>query len=304
MEGRVLVAQTMQPAENVVVDLVRLGAMQDRKYTDSRGEFEFTRLAMVEYILRVRHPGYLPIERMVNMNLEVGGRGSVFNVTLMLEVDPSNPPKSNEPGRALTARELQVPEAARKEFDQGFEQLNRHRRPEQGIPHFQKAIELHRDFDEAYVQLGLAYYLVGQRANSLRTLAKATEIYPENARAYALLGKVLIAVNQIDPAIQALEEALDLDETQWGAHTDLATALLQQKQMDGALAHARRAFELNSTVPLTHVLLATVLMERKEYAEAVKIQDQFLKQFPNEKLADEVRKQRDAARKQLKRPTN
>jgi len=300
IQGRLMDAQTMQPLENVNVELVHRGALQDRDVTDSRGEFEFLRLAMTEYIVRIRQAGFLPQERAVNMNVEVGGRGSVFNVTFLLEPDPKSAPRSASPAPALSARELQIPEAARKEFDKGFKELNERNQPERSLPHFQKALELYPDFDEAYVQLGLAYFLLRQRANALRTLDTAVQVYPQNARAYALFGKVLIDTNQVEPGIEALERALAVDETLWGAHADLGAALLYKKQLDAALRHARRALELNATVPMTHALLASVLMERKEYAEAVKVHDEILRRFPDGKLAAEIRKQRDEARKQLK----
>ncbi len=300
IHGRVLYAKTMQPAENVMVELLRMSMMQERVYTDSRGEFEFIRLTMAEYVLRVRQEGHLPVEQTVNMNVEVGGRGSVFNVTLMLEPDPKAAGRGDAAGATvLSAREMQVPEAARKEFEKGFRELNERNQPERSVPHFQKAIALHAGYDEAYVQLALAFFLQRKRADSLRTLAKAIEVYPQNARAFALLGKVLIDTNQIEPGIQALEEALLLDETQWGAHADLGSALLYRKQTDAALQHARRALELNDQAPLTHVLLASVLMERKEHAEAVKVMDEFLRRFPNGQLAEQIRRQRDDARKLL-----
>lgn len=302
IQGRVLYAQDMRPAENVMIELHRLGMLQERAYTESRGEFEFTRLSMTEYVLRVRHEGYLLIEQTVNMNVEVGGRGSVYNVTLMLEPDPAKQPKAPNAAPPLSARELAIPAEARREFEKGYRELAELNHADRSVPHFQKAIELHRDYDEAYVQLALAYFQQRQRANALRTLSKAVEIYPQNARAFALMGKVLIDTNQIEPGVQALEEALAIDETLWGAHADLGSALLYRKELDRALTHARRAFALNSQVPLTHVLLATVLQERKEYAEAVKVMDECLRQFPNGKLADEVRKQRDAARKQMRQP--
>ncbi len=300
IQGRVLYAQDMRPAENVMVELHRLGMLQERAYTESRGEFEFTRLVMTEYVLRVRHEGYLLIEQTVNMNVEVGGRGSVFNVTLMLEPDPAKQPKP-QPAAPLSAREMAVPPEARKEFEKGYRELAERKHPELSVPHFQKAIELHRDYDEAYVQLALAFFEQRQRANALRTLSKAVEIYPQNARAFALMGKVLIDTNQIEPGVQALEEALALDETLWGAHADLGSALLYRKELDRALTHARRGYALNPNVALTHVLLASVLQERKEYAEAVKVLDECLRRFPEGKLAAELRKQRDEARK-LMRP--
>jgi len=283
-----------------MVELHRLGMLQERTYTESRGEFEFTRLVMTEYVLRVRHEGHLPVERLVNMNVEVGGRGSVYNVTLLLEPVPGKPPP--QPAPALSMRELKVPAAARREFEKGYRELDERKNPAASVEHFRKAIELYRDYDEAYVQLALAYFQQRQRANALRTLSAAVEVYPRNARAYALLGKVLIDTNQVEPAFQALEDALATDESLWGAHADLASALLYRQELDGALVHARRARELNSEVPLTHVLLATVLKERKEYDEAVTVMDEFLRRFPAGKLADEVRKQRDEVRKLQTQP--
>lgn len=297
LEGQVLIAQTLAPVEGVAVELLRRTMVQDRTYTGSRGEFEFVRLVVSEYVLRVRHPGYLPVERTINLNVDPGAR---HGVRLLLEPDPDADPPEAAAAPPLSARELRVPTSARDEFQAGLRELNQNNQPGKSIPFFEKAIALHQDFDEAYVQLALAHFLTGSRSNALRTLAKAVEVYPQNARAFALMGKVLIDANQPEPGIQALEEALAIDETLWGAHADLGAALLYKKQLDPALAHARRALELNDAAPMTHVLLASVLMERKEFAEAITVQDEILRRFPEGKLAAEVRKQRDLARKQLK----
>lgn len=300
IRGRVLYAHNMQPAENVLVELYWRGSLKERTYTESRGEFEFILLALTEYVVRVRHEGYLTLEQGFNLNSDPSLRGSM--VTLLLRADPAKQPQPPAAVAALSARELAVPREAREEFAKGYKELTERKNPERSVQHFQKAIELHPSYDEAYVQLALAYFEQRQRANALRTLAKAVDVYPQNARAFALMGKVLIDTNQVEPGIQALEEALAIDETLWGAHADLGSALLYRKELDRALTHARRAFELNSQVPLTHVLLASVLQERKEYAEAIKVLDEFLREFPSGKLADEVRKQRDVARERLRQP--
>jgi tetratricopeptide (TPR) repeat protein len=299
IRGRVLYAHNMQPAENVQVELLWRGSLKERTYTESRGEFEFILLTQTEYVVRIRHEGYLTLEQTFNLDVDPTLRGS--QVTLMLQADPDKQPAAAT-APPLSARELAVPAEARNEFEQGYRELAERNHADRSVPHFQKAIELHRDYDEAYVQLALAYFQQRQRANALRTLSKAVEIYPRNARAFALMGKVLIDTNQVEPGVQALEEALALDETLWGAHADLGSALLYRKELDGALTHARRARALNSQVPLTHVLLATVLQERKEYAEAVKVMDEFLRQFPEGKLAEQIRKQRTEARKHVRQP--
>lgn len=43
--------------------------------------------------------------------------------------------------------------------------------------------------------------------------------------------------------------------------------------------------------------LPVLLPLRQEYEEAVKVMDEFLRKFPQGKLADEIRKQRDEVRK-------
>ncbi len=300
IHGRVILSPTMQPAEGVLVELVWRGMSRDRTYTDSRGEFEFLQVGMDEYTLRARREGFLTAERTVDMNVELGGRGSLYNVQLTLERDLKSTAEAPVAAHPLSARELRVPENARQEFQAGFRELNENNQPAQSIPYFERAIALHKDFDEAYVQLALAHFLMGKRSNALRTLAKAVEVYPQNARAFALMGKILIETRQIEPAINLLEEALLIEETLWSAHADLAAALVQRKELDRALIHARRAHELNENTPTTHMLLASVLLERKFYDEAIKEMDEFLRLFPKHSAAAAVRQQRDEARKLAK----
>lgn len=293
--GRVLTADRMQPVPRVMVTLLGSGGQRvGVTFTDNKGEFDFRGLRRGVYSVEVADENYEPAWERVDLYL-----GSRRDTTILLKRRDTEAPVV--PEKPLSVRELQIPSKAKKEFQKGLEELHEKKKPKQGIAHFRKAIEIYPDFDEAYVQWGLAHLQRREYAEAEEVLQKAITVYPENARAHMVLGTVYNEQKRAQEAVPALERAIELEPNAWQAHFELGRACLQLGQLEKGSEHAQRAHTLNPSVPGVHVLVYNLRVSQGNYRPALAEADEFLELFPTGPLADKVRQQREALRQHLAR---
>src|SRR6267143_2109055 len=83
-------------------------------------------------------------------------------------------------------------------------------RYEQAVTHFLKAVELNKNYLDAYMDLGSAYYELAQYDLQLKAFQKAVEIAPANADALYFLGTAYEDVGQFDLAVKAYKDTLEV----------------------------------------------------------------------------------------------
>ena len=79
---------------------------------------------------------------------------------------------------------------------------------EEAIAYAEKSIEFYKNNPMAYVDLGLAYTMRGDRRKCIDILKQTILIYEDCFDAYSLLGLVYLELNEADNAIKACKEAL------------------------------------------------------------------------------------------------
>lgn len=298
LAGRVLYGGTMKRAERVQVRLFGSGgSLVGFTFTDNGGEFEFQRLPRAVYIVEVAHEGYDVVRARVDLYL-----GSRRDTTILLK--QQNQPTSKPAGKAVSVRELKIPAKARKAFAQGIRELHEKRRPERSLPHFRQAIELYADYDEAYVQMGLAHLQQQEFDEAQQVLETAIAVYPQNGRALMALGTVYNRQREAEQAVQVLQRAIKLNPHAWQAHYELAKAYLQLRKIEEGYQHAHRAHALHSELPSIHLLVYNLCIARRDYAAALAELDEFLELYPDNPLSPRVRKQRELMRQSPPPPGN
>ena len=288
--GRVLYADRLRPAVRIQVNLLRnAGALAGTAFTNPQGEFEFVGLARAMYIVEVAVEGYQPVRERVDLYL-----GSRRDITILLE--PKTGVTSNSSGTALSLRELKIPDKARKSFEEGIRELHENHRPDRSLDYFRKAIAIYPDYDEAYVQLGLAYLSQGQSADAQAIIEKAMEVNPSNARAYTVLGTFQNQQGRAQEALQSLQRALKLDPHAWQVHYELGRSLLQLGKIEEAYGHAREALKRNGQGPGLHLLVYNLCIRRGDYQAALVEIDEFVKLFPTHPAAPKLLEKKDGLR--------
>jgi tetratricopeptide (TPR) repeat protein len=116
-------------------------------------------------------------------------------------------------------------------------------RPEEALPHLQRALELKPNFPETLNSLGNVLNQLGRPAEARPLLEKALQLQPRFAAAHNALGVTLMALGQSDAGIAAFEQALANNPGLTPARVNLGWALANNGRTDAALeqfAIARR----------------------------------------------------------------
>jgi tetratricopeptide (TPR) repeat protein len=276
---------------------VALVSLRDRNvlqmaYTDANGEFTLRvgacSLCRVEVSLNGTLLGYEDVRL---------HSGQVVQVAIWASTKPVAV-KGEVPGPSISVRELAIPGQARAAFEKGVRALNANH-PRESIPLFHQAIELYWDYDEAYVQCGLAYFQLRRLPEAAEVLSRGIEVYAANARARALLGKVFLHQTRPEDAREQLLEAIRLDGNLWTAHIDLGRALLRLGDANAAHLEAHRALELKPEALETHIILNDTLVAQGAYTEALDHIEQMVVLFADQPIAPKLRQLREALAKEL-----
>jgi TolA-binding protein len=292
--GRLLFTHGEQPIQSVMIKLFHSGVPRDQTFTDSAGNFRFQYLTRGVYEVVVERDGYRTARTSADLTFVCVN----YNVTVMMEPETVvRVEKTTEP--TVSSRVLQIPDKARKEFQKGVKELEEKGKPEKSLPHFQRALEIYPDYDEAYVQLAVAHLQMNQPAEAQQALEQGIAVYDANARAYVLLGMILGKQGKLEKSIEALRAGVQADDNDWLGHFELGRALLKKRQGTEARLHAERAHELNPGNRGVHLLLHDVCMLQNDLKAALAEVDEYLRLFPDDELAPRLRQHGDDLRKSL-----
>jgi tetratricopeptide (TPR) repeat protein len=246
--------------------------------TDAQGRFLFECLESGQYLLEATKEGFQGARAMF----------AAPDSDAVIRMQPVSALTPVGSGAVLSARQMQIPEKARKLFDKGIEELYQNKKPEASLDYFRQAIDLHRDFDEAYVQMGTAYFRLARATDAEQTFRKAIEVYPKNGRAHMYLAELLSSQGKIGPAVEELGKAIENEDTLWQAHLDLARILAKQGKAKEALVHAARAHELNKASPEVHLTYYNACISTRDLAAALAELDEIGKLFPESDTAKKL----------------
>jgi tetratricopeptide (TPR) repeat protein len=265
--------------------------MMGMTFTDERGHFEFGSLGRAVYRVEVNEDGYHPVQERVDLYL-----GTRSDAILMLEPDGTKdgPPP---PGGMLSVQDLKIPPKALEAFQKGLREMYDRENPAGSEWHFRKAIEIHSEYDQAYVQLAIAHMQQGELAEAQRVLQAAVTANNKNGPALGLLGTVYNQQGEPGKAVSALEKALEIGAPGWQVHYELGKGLLKLGRVDEAYEHASRAHKLKAEAPAPHLLLYNLHIIRDEHEQALEQLEEFLRLHPDHPLAPELRRKKDELRR-------
>lgn len=276
-----------RPAAGATVRLVSSeGAVIGEQQTDPSGHFSFTSLHRERCTVEAWLSGYRTASRFVS-NLE--DSTGVVELTLA-PVSSSAYARGSAPA-TVSVRELQVPEAARREYEKGLRSLSR-KKTGDAQRHFEAAIKLDPKFSESYQQLGLLLAEQGLYPRADETLRQAIQIGGEDSSAYAYLGYAYQKSGKEREAEQAFRRSIKLSDTNWLAQMGLGQILLGHNQAQEALPHLVRAQQLHPGEPSIYLMVYNGLISLGRGPEALKELDDFLARFPDDPMAPRLRKVR------------
>ncbi|HEY1601897.1 MAG TPA: tetratricopeptide repeat protein [Pirellulales bacterium] len=154
-------------------------------------------------------------------------------------------------------------------------------RPEQATIEFEKALALDPRFADAHINLGHLLAQEGHPQDAIAHYRQALERKPRVAEVHANLGHALAGLGESQPAIKALAEAVRLDPDFAEAHLNLGAELAKSGQPDEAARHYAEALRARPDFVEAHNNWGVLQSGRGETEEAIKHFQQALQLRPD-----------------------
>ena len=304
ISGQVRYAGGNQPAFNAIVscDSYTSGFI-GQQYADRNGRFQFTRLQLGQYTIRVRFPGYTEEKQDIDLSTAI-----TANLQFQLKADSSSRPASSN-GPILDSN---VPVPARKEFDDASALLASGKKAdvETAVPHLEKAVAIYPKFVEAQLRLGTAYMDLQRWDKAEQVLKTVIEIDPKAFNAYFALGEVYRRQKKFSEAEKNLQSGLAIEARSAQAHFTLARVYWEQAAglkdeaqwrppLEKAYQEVKQALELDPNLAAAHLLKGNLYFKVRRAEDALKEFEEYLRLDPNGEFAAPTRELVEKIKKAL-----
>ena len=302
ISGQVRFAENNQAAFNAIVSCDSyISGFVGQEYADRNGRFQFSKLQLGQYTVRIRLPGYLEEKQDVDLSTAI-----TANLQFQLRVDNS------KPNFGTGTIDLSILPAAKNEFDQAVALLGTGKQPdiERAVPHLQKAIAVDPSFTEAELKLGAAYMDLGQWGKAEETLKHVIEMNAKAANAFFALGEVYLRQKKYEQAEKALSDGLAVEPGSAHGHFALARVYWEKAAgikdesqwrppLEKSYQEVKLAIDIDPNFGAAHLLKGDLLFKVRRAADALKEFDEYLRLEPNGEFAGPTRDLADKIRKAL-----
>ncbi len=148
--------------------------------------------------------------------------------------------------------------------------LKRNGRIDEAIAHFQKALELKRDYASPHINLAGAYGRQGKHEKALVHFDEALRLRPNVPETHYGMGNALAAVGRIAEAVDHYRKALEIKPDYADAHLKLADVLDQKGRQQEAIEHYQEALRLNPDYVQAHNNLGVTLASQGQLEAAIR----------------------------------
>ncbi len=245
--------------------------------------------AMMGCELRVDVSGYQPLSKTISTPPDIGG---IDAGTLLLRR------RAGVEGTSISVTSLQVPEKARKEYEQG-QKDERSNHLASAQQHMEKAVGIYDKYAAAWNELGKIYASNKDLDKARDSFVKATTADPHYVPPFVSLAAMYLQTGQYDDAVEATGKILELDSTIGFASFMQAAADLKLNKLDEAEKAAKDAEnEPHQAFPQVHVLLAQLFLQKEDPSNAATQLRQYLKEAPKGPFATEAKQNLDEIEKE------
>ncbi|HEV3469905.1 MAG TPA: tetratricopeptide repeat protein [Pyrinomonadaceae bacterium] len=281
IRGQVRFAEGGAPAPNVSVRLDNFsGGFVSEAVTDRSGRFHFQNIGPGIYLVKARVPGYLEIERQVDLQ-----RVSSEMLFFSLVKDPNFADERSPSGLVVDAS---VPAAARTEYEAGREAIL-NKKTEEGIARLEKAVQLHPKFFDAHLMLGTAYLDARQFDKSEAALLRALEIKPKTSAALFALGELYREQKKYEEAEKALKEGLAQDDRSAEGHFTLGRVYFAKNDIPSAGREVGQALKLKPDFAEAHLLAGNLYLRARRADYALAEFQEYLRLAPSGEYAAQTK---------------
>jgi tetratricopeptide (TPR) repeat protein len=278
-------------AEQILVTLEAYGGgIIDQVRTDSTGKFRFTGVAPELFRVVIRHPGFVEIQREVDLR-------TVNREYLQLQLAPETPEKRPSGPAAIIS--VNVPPEAQKELDQGRTILLDEKNVEKAVTHLEKAISLYPNFAEAHLLLGTAFLDNKQWEKAERELKKTLEIDAKAVGAYFALGDAYRQQQKYAEAEKVIHDGLKLEPKSHQGHFTLGQVYFAKGDVAKAGPEVGQALQLKPDYADAYLLAGNLFLKARNAASALQMFEEYLRLEPKGHYATQTREMVEKIRKAM-----
>ena len=252
--------------------------------TDASGRFRF-KLAPGSYTVAAFAPGYGESRMTVDVGPASAGEKGRVEIVLRLE-DAAAPDRHH----MVSARELSIPDKARKEYDNAQKRLAT-RDIAGAVARLQRAVEIAPQFSAAWNNLGTIAYQTQNYSLAEQNFRRALAEDPEAYAPLVNLGGVLLNLNKLDEALKYNLHAVLKRPADALANSQLGMTYLARGRLEPAEKFLREAVRLDPA-HFSHpqLLLAEIYARRNDRIAAAAQLEDFLEHHPDWPSAAQMRK--------------
>jgi len=195
---------------------------------------------------------------------------------------------------------LKIPREAQKAYSQGVREL-RKREKRKSIRYFEAAIQLYPQYATAFSALGAAHLGMGETNEAATAFENALKIDENLPDACMGLGALYNAQQRHGDAEKLLLRARLLKPDDWRVHYELGETYRAAEDWAKAEESLRQARNLHEDLPRLHLLLINVLALQNKHNETLTAMENFLRLFPQNSFAQQVRQKRDLLKRHLQK---
>jgi tetratricopeptide (TPR) repeat protein len=296
--GTVRDSATHEPLAGVSVQLVLGGdnLAAPPTTTSTEGQFRFYGVPGDYYIL-ARKDGYIPAQERLSI-----GAGQEMQVTINLVRQASGESSAAGSGEAISAHQLTVPTKAREAYGKGMSLVNSKKDYSGAISQFESAIRDYPSYYEAYAEMGVTRYYMGDAAAAEEALRKSIEL-SSGKYSYAIfdLAELLNNTGRFADAEPVARQAIAAEDSSSRGYYELARAQFGLKRPADAEENAAKARDLKPDYPLVYLTLTNIHLALHNYAAVLQDIDAYLKLDPSSPTSDQVRKTRQQVARALEK---
>jgi tetratricopeptide (TPR) repeat protein len=260
------------------------------------GGFRFKRLPQGNYVLIVVDT----LAGELRKSIEIGPSFADSEQRIKTLVQFDRTVRRSDHG--VSAAELSIPEAARKEYAKAEQRLAAHDAPA-AVSHLDRAVEIAPQFASAWNNLGAIAYQEKDYERAEECFREALKHDPRLFPPLVNLGGTLLSQRKLDEALETNITAVAQNPNDALAQAQLGQSYYYLEQLDRAEVHLRKAKTLDPNhVSYPQLLLSKVYQRLKQPAAAVRELQEFLALHPDSKLVPYVRRQIDVSRAMHQEP--
>ncbi|MCI0486024.1 MAG: tetratricopeptide repeat protein [Blastocatellia bacterium] len=307
--GGIILDTSRRPLDNLQVELLDdVESPIRRVRTDGTGRYVFTGLTTGTFYIRVLTFGTNFVSQTLRITISSlsatsSGRSYQDYSFVLKTVDEE---KGRESPKSLSlVFSQEVPEEARKIYDEAIEKLDAGKDAAGGVEGLKRAIEIFPDFYLALERLGLEYVKQQKYDHALEVLHRAVEVNSKGHMSFYGLGVAQYNLKRTEESLDALRQAVSLVPNSANSQFWLGIVLFRSGKPTEAEEPFKRAYQLaGKLLPDVHMYLAQIYSNTSRYKEAADELELFLKEAPNardsENIKNIIAQLREKARKQKK----